>query len=86
MHTNYKLQYIICKHLYIVNCVQLRNICNHTILQVYDFIQVKIHIMHTHTHTHTPVSYTHLDVYKRQTIHIMRIFVRMYIYPMLCTE
>ena len=21
---------------------------------------------HTHTHTHTPVSYTHLDVYKRQ--------------------
>ena len=20
----------------------------------------------THTHTHTPVSYTHLDVYKRQ--------------------
>ena len=21
----------------------------------------------THTHTHTPVSYTHLDVYKRQT-------------------
>ena len=22
---------------------------------------------HTHTHTHTPVSYTHLDVYKRQT-------------------
>ena len=21
-----------------------------------------------HTHTHTPVSYTHLDVYKRQTL------------------
>ena len=25
--------------------------------------------MHTHTHTHTPVSYTHLDVYKRQVIY-----------------
>ena len=24
---------------------------------------------HTHTHTHTPVSYTHLDVYKRQHTH-----------------
>ena len=23
---------------------------------------------HTHTHTHTPVSYTHLDVYKRQVL------------------
>ena len=23
----------------------------------------------THTHTHTPVSYTHLDVYKRQHTH-----------------
>ena len=23
---------------------------------------------HTHTHTHTPVSYTHLDVYKRQQL------------------
>ena len=23
---------------------------------------------HTHTHTHTPVSYTHLDVYKRQML------------------
>ena len=26
----------------------------------------------THTHTHTPVSYTHLDVYKRQIL--FRIF------------
>ena len=25
-------------------------------------------LFHTHTHTHTPVSYTHLDVYKRQTV------------------
>ena len=24
---------------------------------------------HTHTHTHTPVSYTHLDVYKRQVLY-----------------
>ena len=23
---------------------------------------------YTHTHTHTPVSYTHLDVYKRQAL------------------
>ena len=27
------------------------------------------HATHTHTHTHTPVSYTHLDVYKRQPAH-----------------
>ena len=25
-------------------------------------------ILNTHTHTHTPVSYTHLDVYKRQHV------------------
>ena len=25
---------------------------------------------HTHTHTHTPVSYTHLDVYKRQICYL----------------
>ena len=28
---------------------------------------IKMTHTHTHTHTHTPVSYTHLDVYKRQT-------------------
>ena len=26
---------------------------------------------HTHTHTHTPVSYTHLDVYKRQYLTLL---------------
>ena len=27
---------------------------------------------HTHTHTHTPVSYTHLDVYKRQQVGLLK--------------
>ena len=31
---------------------------------------------HTHTHTHTPVSYTHLDVYKRQIFGAMLKFLR----------
>ena len=33
---------------------------------------LQITIFHkTHTHTHTPVSYTHLDVYKRQGMRIV---------------
>ena len=31
---------------------------------------------HTHTHTHTPVSYTHLDVYKRQFTYYMSAYIK----------
>ena len=33
---------------------------------------------HTHTHTHTPVSYTHLDVYKRQVSNDSHLFIWLY--------
>ena len=34
-----------------------------------DRIEYFIRLPYTHTHTHTPVSYTHLDVYKRQVLY-----------------
>ena len=39
-----------------------------------DYRTKKADRTHTHTHTHTPVSYTHLDVYKRQVFYGKAIF------------
>ena len=46
-------RYLCCNVMYYKNVKLISKMCVRT-------------CTHTHTHTHTPVSYTHLDVYKRQ--------------------
>ena len=65
-----KLTFIICE---ISDCVCLGQLLFHCLNTtahsiVVTITQVKLIYLQilTHTHTHTPVSYTHLDVYKRQ--------------------